>query len=194
MCPWCEKELGSFVIKRFPGTVYYQCYRASCPSKRGIIQLDVDLQPHRYEKKSRVKQFNRPTRSIPEDVAIALFEQYELEGHDLELHRVGMSDMAERDSGLGDIIAWHPALHIPIYGAHGQLMAHWLKSWPKAPVKNDMIVVSEQFNGLFVADQIVGAPLEPYVVIVEDPLSAIKAEAHGLSGLLPCWALTFTTI
>ena len=46
-----------------------------------------------------------------------------------------------------------------------------------------MVVVSEQFNGIFVANDPFPAVAQEYVIIVEDPLSAIKAEAMGFDSI-----------
>jgi len=183
LCPWCGKEKGSFFIKRFEGSLFYQCYRATC-GHRGNIQIDVDRQPQSFQAKSHLQDFYRETHQLPADIKKDLFIRYELDDAVLRLHDVNMSYIGEDE-----------ALHIPVRGKYGKLYAHWLKTWPPAsrPKKNDLVKVSEQFNGLYFADQ--PATSQPsnrldYGVIVEDPLSAIKAEELGFTGI----ALLGTTL
>lgn len=164
LCPWCGQELGSFFLKRFPGSVFYQCYRASC-NKRGKVRLDGEAESPAYEKTRLPEHFTRPTWDLPADVAKDLQERYELGGRDCTDLRLSFIHEQE-------------ALYLPIRQDH-KVVAHWLKVWPpetRTPFpKNDVVVSDRSWHGLYIRRLAITAP----TIVVEDPLSAIKASYYG---------------
>lgn len=168
LCPFCRKELGCFRLTRYAGRAVYQCYRAKC-SASGSISIDGELAEPNVFKSPAIPVFDRPVRALNAAELRTFKNSYELTETDLSRYRVGISTTSEDCD----------AVHIPVHNGV-TLVAHWLKTWPRKPgcKKNELVVVNPAYDGLYIV-----SPAKPTtdsaLIVVEDPISAIKASRYG---------------
>lgn len=188
ICPYCnggDKKEKSFSVTRNEYLALYICHRASCgvrgrrliPNSIGGVITDAGV---KYP--DEPKYYKKATLDIPEDIEDLLLKKYHLTKADLFRADIKWAP-DEKPSGR---------LYFPLRSYHGISWGCVLRSMDKKanPKSLTYLFKDGQGRGAWWVNHL----MDDCVVVVEDPISAIRLQKYVTSVALLGTNLSFATV